>query len=144
MVKLGVKKLDPNAKLPTKAYPTDSGYDLYSNQEYELFPEETEKIKTGISFQIPDGYEVQIRSRSGMALNGIVVANSPGTIDQTYTGEIMIILRNNNIELSQTIKVGQKIAQAVLAPVVKSEIEEIEELPETERGSNGFGSSGKF
>lgn len=144
MVKLGVKKLDPNAKLPTKAYPTDSGYDLYSAECQIIDAQETRRIKTGISFQIPEGYEVQIRSKSGMALNGLVVANSPGSVDNSYTGEIIIILRNNNVSEAQKIQKGQKIAQAVLAPVVKSEIEEIEELPETERGSNGFGSSGKF
>lgn len=142
MVELGVKRLHADAKLPTKAHETDSGYDLYAVESEEIFGGCTKAVRTGISFSIPKGYEVQIRSKSGLALKKLlVVANSPGTIDEEYTGEIIVIVKSNAACLT-VINRGDKIAQAVLAPVIQSKIVEIQELPETDRGANGFGSSG--
>jgi dUTP pyrophosphatase len=100
-------------------------------------------ISTGIYLEIPEGYEVQVRSRSGLALKwGITVLNSPGTIDSGYRGEVGVILRNHD-HRPYTVKKGDRIAQLVMAAVVTADIEEITELTNTERSDGGFGSTGK-
>jgi len=142
-MKLKIKKLNKEAIIP--AYQTElaAGFDLHSIEEYVLKKGERKLIKTGLAFEIEDGYEVQIRPRSGLAFkHGITVLNSPGTIDADYRGEIMVLLINLGDEDFE-IKKGERIAQAVVAPVVQAKFEEVEELSSTKRGAGGFGSTGK-
>lgn len=148
-MKLRFKKLHSDAITPTRANPTDSGMDLYALEEVYLKPGETKLIKTGIAFEIPLGYEIQVRPRSGMSLKTkFRIANAPGTVDQSYRGDISIIGVNTGNPLAASdgiieIKKGERIAQAVLCPVIIAELEEIEQLEQTKRGEDGFGSTGK-
>ena len=120
-----------------------SGADLRSNHDEVLKPNEIKLIHTGISVAIPEGYEIQVRPRSGLALkNGISLVNSPGTIDADYRGEIGVIMINLGKE-DFIIKQGDRIAQAVLCPVVQAEYILTRNLDETERGAGGYGSTGK-
>lgn len=132
-------------KLPTYAYPTDSGFDLRSNKRVTLGPLERDLIPTGLYVNIPEGYEIQVRPKSGLAYNkGLSVLNTPGTVDQGYTGEIKVILVNLSNE-TQTIEVGDKVAQAVLCPVVAGkhvELIEKDKIEDKDRADNGFGSTG--
>ena len=130
---------------PEYAYETDSGFDLYSTEELYIEPFDRALIPTGLHFDIPDGYEIQVRSKSGLALKqGLMVLNSPGTVDQGYTGEIKVIIFNTT---KRTIKIekGQKIAQAVLCPVVCGKwinLVRVENIEDKDRSDNGFGSTG--
>ena len=142
-MKLKIKKLTPDAIIP--AYQTElaAGFDLHSVEDYVLKKGERKLIKTGLAFEIEEGYEVQIRPRSGLAFkHGITVLNTPGTIDADYRGEIMVLLINLGEEDFE-IKKGERIAQAVIAPVIQAEFVEVDELSETKRGKGGFGSTGK-
>lgn len=145
MVKLLIKKLDPKVILPEYKTKGSSGMDLVANLKKNIFikPGKTEIISTGIAVSIPVNYEIQIRPRSGLAAkNNITVLNTPGTIDADYRGEIKVILinlGNSNFE----IKPNDRIAQMVVSPIVKAEFEEVEELPNTDRGEEGFGSTGR-
>jgi len=139
------KKLHPDATPPSYAYDTDSGFDLTSVEEVSFLPFERKLVPTGLSFDIPEGFEIQIRTKSGLALKqGLVVLNSPGTIDQGYTGEIKVILMNmNNVGI--TVNKGQKIAQGVLCSVESGKkiyFEEVSEFEDKDRSDNGFGSTG--
>lgn len=131
------------ARLPVKAHPSDAGYDLASCEHVTILPKQWKIVDTGLKFEIPEGHEVQIRPRSGLAAKkGVTVLNTPGTIDQNYRNNIKIILINHG-EYPFEIAPGDRIAQAVLAPVVQSEIVEVTtELSKTDRGTNGFGSTG--
>jgi dUTP pyrophosphatase len=126
-------------------YESDSGFDLYSTEEITIPAFGRALVPTGIVLDIPEGFEVQIRSKSGLALNqGLMVLNSPGTIDQGYIGEIKVIIFNTNNH-SVIVEKGMKVAQAVLANVVSGkfvELNKIENIDQKERGSNGFGSTG--
>jgi dUTP pyrophosphatase len=144
-INLKFKKSNPNSITPKYAYISDSGFDLYSVEDTWIFENDRKLIPTGIHLDIPDGYEVQVRSKSGLALNqGLFVLNSPGTIDSGFSGEIQVILFNttkNRIKIEK----GQKIAQAVLCPVVNGkwvELTEETELNKKDRNENGFGSTG--
>ena len=142
-MKLKIKKLNKEAIIPKYQTELAAGFDLHSIEEYVLKKGERKLIKTGLAFEIEDGYEVQIRPRSGLAFkHGITVLNSPGTIDADYRGEIMVLLINLGDEDFE-IKKGERIAQAVVAPVVQAKFEEVEELSSTKRGAGGFGSTGK-
>jgi dUTP pyrophosphatase len=140
-----VKKLHPDAVLPKYNYPTDSGFDLHSVEDVTIGPFGREFVPTGLSFQFDENYEIQVRTKSGLAIKqGLMVLNSPGTVDQGYSGEIKAIIFNVNNE-SVTIPKGMKVAQAVLCPVVNGgyvNILEVDDLNKTDRGSNGFGSTG--
>ena len=132
---------------PKYAHPGDSGLDVRAaiKEPVELGPLERHIFPTGLKVLIPDGYEIQVRSRSGLAAKrGLAVLNSPGTIDQNFRGEIGVILVNLSNE-TQTVEPGERIAQLVVAAVEKAELEEIDEVPETtNRGSGAYGSSGRF
>ena len=143
MVKLKVKKLSKLAEIPQYQTEESAGFDLHSVDDVILKPFERKLIATGISFEIPKGYEIQIRPRSGLAYkHGITVLNSPGTIDSDYRGEIKILLINHSDEDFE-IKVGERVAQAVIQKVYQASFEEVEDLNSTVRGVAGFGSTGK-
>jgi dUTP pyrophosphatase len=138
-------KISSDAVDPSYNYETDSGFDLHSIEEIHFLPFERKLVPTGLSFDIPEGYEIQVRTKSGLAIKqGLMVLNSPGTVDQGYTGEVKVILMNmNNHEL--TVTKNQKIAQAVLCPVVSGKwinLVSSTSINQKERGSNGFGSTG--
>ena len=139
---LNVKLLNQNAKLPEYAHQGDAGLDLFSIDETELLPGECKLIHTGISIELPEETEAQIRPRSGLALkNQITVLNTPGTIDEGYRGEIGVILINHGKNIFK-VECGMKIAQMVIKPVLRVQIQQIENLRITDRGNGGFGSTG--
>ncbi|MCW9034321.1 MAG: dUTP diphosphatase [Alphaproteobacteria bacterium] len=145
-VSVSVTKLPHGKDLPLPAYATEhsAGMDLLAAIESpeELMPGETKMIPTGISMALPVGFEAQVRPRSGLAAkHGITVLNSPGTIDADYRGEVKVILTNLS-KLAFSINRGTRIAQMVVAPVTTAQWVETNELPETERGQGGFGSTG--
>ena len=145
MVKVLIKKLNPKAKLPSYKTSGSSGMDLMAliDDTLTIKPNQSILVPTGLSIAIPDDTEVQIRPRSGLAAkSNISVLNTPGTIDSDYRGELKIILINHGKE-DFLINNGDRIAQMILMPVLKIEFEEVEDLPETIRGSGGFGSTGK-
>ena len=131
--------------LPFYATKGSAGMDVYSNEELELEPLSTTIVKTGLFVKIPEGYEIQVRPRSGLsAKSKLRIANSPGTIDSDYLGEIGIIIDNISDIYHHLIKKGERIAQLVLKKVEQIEWEEVEEFSETtERNTGGFGSTGK-
>ena len=144
MTKILIKRLSNNIPLPKYETEGSSGMDLTANVNkfIEIQPGKSEIIPTGIALSIPKNYEIQIRPRSGLAAkNQISVLNTPGTIDEDYRGEIKVILINLG-EKKFIIEKGLRIAQMVLCPVIKAELEEVDELDETKRGSGGFGSTG--
>lgn len=138
------KKNRPDAIVPTRNHPTDSGLDLYAVEDVTIEGGETKIVQTGISFSFDLGLEIQIRPRSGVSLKTpLRVANAPATIDFGYTGDCSVILWNSNPNVGYKIKRGDRIAQAVLCPVViPSSFEEVQSLENTDRGEKGFGSSG--
>ena len=145
MVKLLIKKLDKNIILPEYKTHGSSGMDLMAHVEgtVKIFPGEKKIIPTGVWVAIPENYEIQIRPRSGLAAkNGISILNTPGTVDSDYRGEIKVILVNFGKNIFE-IKKNDRIAQMVVCPIIKAELEEVENLPETVRGEGGFGSTGK-
>ena len=145
MVKVLVKKLNPNVQLPVYKTSGASGMDLmaFITEPIILKPQSTCLVPTGISVAFSEEFEIQLRPRSGLAAkNNISVLNTPGTIDSDYRGEIKVILFNHgNKEF--IVNNNDRIAQMILTPVVKMELEETETLPETIRGEGGFGSTGK-
>lgn len=153
-----IKKLYPDAKIPVRGSAIASGLDVYVHRFGQLFNRWHTQIDsgmsinldsldriliyTGLSMAVDPGYEVQIRPRSGNALNkGLTIVNTPGTLDADYRGELGIIIINLSHNV-QTIKIGDKIAQIVIAPVILSEVLEVEDLDKTVRGEGGFGSTG--
>ena len=144
-IDLPFSKSNPDAVNPNYAYETDSGFDLYSTEEIWVHSLDRKLIPTGIHIDIPDGYEIQVRSKSGLALKqGLMVLNSPGTVDQGYTGEIQVIIFNTSKERVK-IEKGQKIAQAVLCPVVSGKWMNLvgkKEINSKDRNERGFGSTG--
>lgn len=140
-MKLRVKKLTPDGQLPTKAHATDAGWDLYAAEDLTVAKGKREIAHTQIAVEIPAGYFVSFRDRSGLvAKHGIHVL--AGVIDSGYTGEWMVVLQNLGDE-DYEIKKGERIAQAIIHQVHVADIEETEEIGETKRGSSGFGGSGK-
>ena len=142
---LGYKKLSIDAVEPKYNFEKDSGFDLYSIEDVSLGGMSRAMVGTGLAFNIPDGYEIQVRPKSGLAINyGLTVLNTPSTIDGGYVGEVKVILFNTSRE-TYKVKKGMKIAQAVLCPVQQGKyvnFENLDELPQTDRGDNGFGSTG--
>ena len=145
MVKLLIKKLQKNISLPQYKTEGSSGMDLMANikEKIKILPGEKKIISTGVMVAIPEQYEIQIRPRSGLAAkNGISVLNTPGTIDSDYRGEIKVILINHGKDIFE-IKKNDRIAQMIVCPIIKVELEEVENLPGTVRGKGGFGSTDK-
>ena len=145
MVKVLIKKLDPEVKLPEYKTNGASGMDLkaFIKKPINLKPKTSSLIPTGLSVAFVEDYEIQIRPRSGLAAkNNITVLNTPGTIDSDYRGEIKVIIYNHGDD-SFIVNNGDRIAQMVLSPVIKIELEEANELPKTLRGKSGFGSTGR-
>jgi dUTP pyrophosphatase len=142
---LKFEKIHPDAISPQYAYPTDSGFDLYSTESINLQPLSRGIVGTGLKFSISDGYEIQVRPKSGLALKeGLTVLNTPGTVDSGYVGEVKVILYNSTQNTVQ-IKKGQKVAQACVCPVVNGKWinpVEVSSIEDKDRGSNGFGSTG--
>ena len=144
MTKILIKRLSKNIPLPKYETEGSSGMDLAANvgQLVEIQPGKSAIIPTGLAVSIPKNYEIQIRPRSGLAAkNGISVLNTPGTIDADYRGELKVILINLSEKIFKVEK-GLRIAQMVLCPVTKAVLKEVDELEKTERGSDGFGSTG--
>ena len=145
MVKVLVKKLDPSVKLPEYKTEGASGMDLiaFVDETINIKPKTSTLVPTGISVAFSEDYEIQIRPRSGLAAkNNISVLNTPGTIDSDYRGEIKVIIFNHGNN-DFIVKNGDRIAQMILAPIMKMELEEAKNLPQTIRGKGGFGSTGK-
>jgi dUTP pyrophosphatase len=146
MAKVLIKKLNPNVELPTYKTICASGMDLMAFIEEEpirIAPNSSYLVPTGLSMAFSEDYEVQIRPRSGLAAkNNITVLNTPGTIDSDYRGEIKVILFNHG-KKDFFINNKDRIAQMVLTPVIKMQLEETDSLPDTLRGDGGFGSTGK-
>lgn len=130
---------------PTYAYGSDSGFDLLSNVDTVIPPNSRSIIPTGLFFDIPYGYEIQVRSKSGLALNkGLFVLNSPGTVDSGYNGEIKVILFNTST-ITVNVHKGMKVAQAVMTPVLNGDsvsLNKVDKISEKDRNANGFGSTG--
>lgn len=143
-VPVRVKRLPHGQGLALPAYATSgaAGMDVLSAEDVTLDPGARHAVATGLSVAIPDGYEIQVRPRSGLALkHGITVPNTPGTIDSDYRGELKVIMINHGGE-PFAIARGDRIAQLVLAPVIQAAWDEVEELDDTARGAGGFGSTG--
>ena len=142
---LKVELLNEDAKFPEYAYPSDSGFDLFSTEEIILQSFGRALVPTGIKLSIPEEFEIQVRPKSGLAINqGLTVLNTPGTVDSGYNGEIKVIIFNTN-NTTVTIPKGTKIAQAVLSPVVNGkyvDLIKVNKVGDGDRGNNGFGSTG--
>jgi dUTP pyrophosphatase len=140
-----IKKLHPDAVIPKYNYPSDSGFDLHSVEKIVIPAGGRALVPTGLSFQFEEGLEIQMRPKSGLALlQGLTILNTPGTIDQGYTGEVKAIVFNTN-KVPFTVLKGMKIAQAVLCPVLNGrfvQLTEVDSFEETDRNDNGFGSTG--
>jgi len=143
-MKVLIKRLDPALPLPSYAKPGDAGADIYSRIDVELNPGERKLIPTGIAIALPPGFAAFVHPRSGRAIKeGLGMVNAPGTVDAAYRGELQVILINHDSQNSISIKRGERIAQLVIQKVEHAEFIELEELPGSSRGANGFGSTGK-
>ena len=145
MIEIKLTRLPHGEGLPLPTYATDgaAGLDVTAAEELVLKPGERHAVATGFAIEIPHGYEVQVRPRSGLAFkNGITCLNTPGTIDSDYRGEVKVILVNLGQEPFE-VRRGERIAQLVPAPVLRADFVEVDALGETVRGSGGFGSTGQ-
>ena len=142
MIELPIRRLRDEAVLPAQAYAGDAGLDLAACERHELGPGERALVPTGIAVAIPDGYAGFVQPRSGLAADhGISVVNAPGLIDSGYRGEVRVVLLNTDRAAAFVVEAGMRIAQLVVLPVPQVEVVESEELPESERGARGFGST---
>ncbi len=142
---LKVQKITNDAVLPKYVFAQDSGFDLHSTEEVNIGPFGRALVPTGLRVKLPENCELQVRPKSGLAINkGLTVLNTPGTVDNGYTGEIKVIVFNtNNFEV--TIDKGMKVAQGVICPVFYGQfvkVVEVDDVEKTDRGDNGFGSTG--
>lgn len=136
-----IKLLNENAKIPKYQTAGAAGFDLHSSEDITILSGQTVAVSTGIALELPEGYELQIRSRSGLALkNNVFVLNSPGTVDSDYRGEIKVILANAGSNF--TIKKGDRIAQGVITEYTKVNFNQVEALTTSIRAEKGFGSTG--
>ena len=142
-MKLSFKRIHPDAVLPSYAHPGDAGMDVRSVEDLVIPAGGRALVHTGLVAVIPEGYELQVRSRSGLALkSGVAVLNSPGTVDAGYRGEIGVILANFG-DGEFAVGKGDRVAQRVAAPVTVAEISETDSVDATDRGAGGFGSTGR-
>lgn len=141
MININVKRLSDSAKIPTYAHIGDAGADLYASEDGILLAGFGGSVPTGIAMEIPQGYVGYINPRSGLATKGITVVNAPGTIDSGYRGEIKVIMINHSNQ-DYKILAGDKIAQMVFHKCEEVFFEPVDELNDSQRGINGFGSSG--
>lgn len=144
-MKINIKKFGNNAVIPTYGSDLAAGCDLYACIDLSVVipPHETKLIRTGIGVEIPEGYAGLVYARSGLASKrNLAPANKVGVIDADYRGEIMVALHNHS-NLAQSINHGERIAQMVITPYLKAEFEEVDELNDTDRGTGGFGSTGR-
>jgi dUTP pyrophosphatase len=144
-IDIAVKRLPHGEDLPLPAYASEhaAGLDVVAAESLTLAPGARHAVATGFAIAIPHGYEVQVRPRSGLALkHGITCLNTPGTIDSDYRGEVKVILANLGSDPFEVVR-GERIAQLVPAPVLKADFREVADLDATERGANGFGSTGR-
>ena len=142
MIELPIRRLRPDAVLPERAYTGDAGLDLAACERVELGPGARAVVATGLSVAIPDGYAGFVQPRSGLAArNGITIVNTPGLVDSGYRGELRVILLNTDPAEAFVVEHGMRIAQLVIVPVPALELLEVDELPSSDRGVRGFGSS---
>jgi dUTP diphosphatase len=145
MIEIELKRLAHGNGLPAPTYASEgaAGLDVVAAEDVTLAPGQRHAVATGFSIAIPEGYEVQVRPRSGLAIRyGITCLNTPGTIDHDYRGEVKVILANLGSEVFE-VRRGERIAQLVPAPVLKAKFREVAELSDTIRGAGGFGSTGR-
>lgn len=143
MVDVPIHRIDPDIPLPTYAQPGDAGADLRSAIDVTLAPGERAMVPTGVAIALPDGYAAFVHPRSGLAIkHGLSMVNTPGTIDAGYRGEIAVLLINHDPQAPIEIKRGDRIAQLVVQQVAQAAFREVAELPDSDRGSGGFGSTG--
>jgi dUTP pyrophosphatase len=142
MIELAIRRLRDDAVLPERAYAGDAGLDLSACERHELGPGERAVVPTGLAVAIPEGFAGFVQPRSGLAAkHGISVVNAPGLVDSGYRGELRVVLLNTDLSEPFVVEAGMRIAQLVVLPVPEVELAEVEELPESERGVRGFGSS---
>jgi len=142
VIELAFQRLRDDAVVPTRAYSGDAGLDLAACERVELGPGERAMVGTGLAVAIPDGYAGFVQPRSGLAArNGITIVNTPGLVDSGYRGELKVILLNTDASEPFVVEPGMRIAQLVVLAVPELDLVEVEELPESERGVRGFGSS---
>jgi dUTP pyrophosphatase len=142
MIELPVRRLRDDAILPERAYAGDAGLDLAACERHELGPGERTVVPTGLAVAIPEGYAGFVQPRSGLASkHGITIVNTPGLVDSGYRGELRVVLLNTDSSEPFVVEPGMRIAQLVVLPVPEIELFVVEELPESERGVRGFGSS---
>jgi dUTP pyrophosphatase len=142
LTELLVRRLHPDAVLPERAYDGDAGLDLVACERLELAPGERGVVGTGVAVAIPEGHAGFVQPRSGLAArHGISIVNTPGLVDSGYRGELRVIVLNTDAHEPFVIEPGMRIAQLVVLPVVSVQPIEVDDLPETERGVRGFGSS---
>ena len=142
---INIKRINEKAIIPTRGSEYAAGYDLYAwvDKVVQIKPHETVKIGTGLSIEIPDGYFGDIRPRSGKATKeGLRPANTPGTVDSDYRGEVIVAI-HNDFDTVGTIEPNERIAQMVILPYLSVTFNEVDELSDTDRGTHGFGSTGK-
>jgi dUTP pyrophosphatase len=144
VIELPVRRLREDAVLPASAYAGDAGLDLAAVEPVVLEPGERAVVRTGLAVAIPEGHAGFVQPRSGLAArHGIAVVNSPGLVDSGYRGEVLVVLLNTDREHAFAIEPGMRIAQLVVLPVTGVAVSEVGELPESERGARGHGSSGR-
>jgi len=142
VIELPIRRLREDAVLPERAYAGDAGLDLAACERHELGPGERATIGTGLAVAIPDGHAGFVQPRSGLAArHGLTIVNTPGLVDSGYRGEIRVVLLNTDAREAFVVEPGMRIAQLIVLPVPELDPVEVEELPETERGVRGFGSS---
>jgi dUTP pyrophosphatase len=142
MIELPIRRLRDDAILPERAYAGDAGLDLAACERHELGPGERTVVPTGLAVAIPEGYAGFVQPRSGLASkHGITIVNTPGLVDSGYRGELRVVLLNTDSSEPFVVEPGMRIAQLVVLPVPEIELFVVEELPESERGVRGFGSS---
>ncbi|WP_433240693.1 dUTP diphosphatase [Streptosporangium sp. CA-135522] len=143
-VEVLIHRLDADLPLPSYAHPGDAGADLYAAEDVELLPGERVMVGTGVAIALPDGYAAFVHPRSGLATkHGVTIVNAPGTVDAGYRGEIRVTLLNTDTKEAIRLRRGDRIAQLVIQRVERAAFYEVDRLPGSARGANGFGSTGR-